>query len=97
MVHGSFASWRPRHPLVRVALGVLGVFAALLLVTIGAVALALVGGVLLLVSAWRRASSASSSGGAKAAPRAPAAPTGIIEGEFRVVSTHSPERSTAAP
>ncbi|MFI4969042.1 MAG: hypothetical protein ACHP7D_02470 [Lysobacterales bacterium] len=96
MLHGSFRTFRLRHPLARAAVGVVGVIAALVLVAVGAVALvalAVVGGALLLVNAWRRRSSASAPNGATAT----ATPAGVIEGEFRVVSTDPPERSTAAP
>jgi hypothetical protein len=69
----AFAPRKPRHPLVRLAVGLLGI--ALLLVLL-AVALA-VGTVLILAGLLRRV---IAGGG-----RAPAARERVVEGEFRVV------------
>lgn len=84
MLHGPLHGFRPRHPLARLLAAAFGVVAALALLAVGLfafAALAVGGGVLLLVNVMRRA---------RHAPRAPAgappaATAGIIEGEFTVV------------
>ncbi|NCT67716.1 MAG: hypothetical protein GXC76_08735 [Rhodanobacteraceae bacterium] len=80
MVFGPFL-FRPRHPLARLAIALLGVIAVAGLLTLGVFALAafVLGGALFaLVNALRQA----------LRPRAatsPPPPAGIIEGEFTVV------------
>lgn len=69
----AFAPRKPRHPLVRLAVGLLGI--ALLAVLL---ALALVvGTVMLLAGLLRRVFGRN--------PRATAAPARVVEGEYRVV------------
>ncbi|RYD15708.1 MAG: hypothetical protein EOP90_07110 [Lysobacteraceae bacterium] len=81
MFHARFRSIRPRHPLARLLLGLVGVVVALILVAVGvfaAAALAIGGALLLLARSLRTR--------APATPRArPATVAGVIEGEFSVV------------
>jgi len=82
MFHGPFRVFRPRHPLARLAVAVLGVLALVLLVALGTfvlVALLIGGGVFMLVNAFRAARRPT-------APRGTAPPPGVIEGEFTVVA-----------
>jgi hypothetical protein len=95
MFHRSLRALRNRHPLARLALGLLGALAALLLVALGLavlVALAIGGGALLLFNAWRP----KRSGPKRAASAAPPPPRGVIEGEFEVVASAPVEPSAAA-
>lgn len=98
MVHGLFRAARSRHPLARLAMGVLGVLVVLLFVTVGVFALAALvigGAVLLLVNALRSTPRprAAAGPGAAAPPAAD-----VIEGEFKVVSATPAQRdpSTAS-
>lgn len=96
MVHGLFRAARSRHPLARLAMGVLGVLVVLLFVTVGVFALAALvigGALLLLVNALRSTSRprASTDPGATAPPTAP----DVIEGEFKVVSATPAPRDPA--
>ncbi|HEY6545851.1 MAG TPA: hypothetical protein VIZ64_13210 [Dokdonella sp.] len=81
MFHARFRSVRPRHPLARLLLGLVGVVVALVLVALGvfAVAALAIGGALLLAarSLRTRAQGAES--------ERPATVAGVIEGEFSVV------------
>ena len=81
MFHARIRTFRPRHPLARLLVGVVGAAVALVLVAIGvfAVAALAVGGALLLLAKSLRRPQAAS-------PSTPAAPAGVIEGEFSVVS-----------
>ncbi|GAA0716840.1 hypothetical protein [Dokdonella soli] len=97
MFYGPFRAFRPRHPLARLLSGVLGIIAVLALIAVGMFALAALaigGGLLLLVNAFRSARPPAASSNAQTAP----APPGVIEGEFTVIqgaaSTRDP--STAA-
>ena len=80
MLHARFRTFRPRHPLARLLLGVVGAVVALVLVAIGffAVAALAVGGALLLLFKALRPQ-------ARAAASAPHTPPGVIEGEYSVV------------
>ncbi len=87
MVHVLFRAVRSRHPLARLAMGVLGILVVALFVTVGVFALgalAIGGALLLLVNALRAPRRPPASAG----PGTPAQPTppGVIEGEFTVVS-----------
>ena len=81
MFHARFRTVRPRHPLARLLLGVVGAVVALVLVAIGffAVAALAVGGALLLL-----VRALSPQPRAAARPASPM-PAGVIEGEFSVV------------
>ncbi len=99
MVHGLFRAARSRHPLARLAMGVLGVIVVLLFVTVGMFALAALvigGALLLLVNALRSTPRPRASAGPGAA--APPAAPDVIEGEFKVVSVTPAQRdpSTAS-
>jgi hypothetical protein len=89
MYLGSFRTFRPRHPLARIAMAVLGVIAVLVLVTLGlfaVAALAIGGGVFLLVSALR--GTLRPAAPAQASPQqAQRARSGVIEGEYTVVES----------
>lgn len=92
----SFRVFRSRHPLARLATGVLGVVAVLLLVTVGMFALAALaigGGLFLLVNALRQGGRpmAGTSRPADSAAHAP----GVIEGEYTVVRATSSRRTGA--
>lgn len=96
MYSATFRMLRPRHPLARLAVALLGVVVvvALLALSLFAVAaLAIGGGLFLLVGAVRRLLKPAAV--PRAAPRAAAATPGVIEGEYTVVettSTRSPGR-----
>ena len=78
---------RARHPLVRLLALVIGVAVLLVLLAFGffaALALAIGGAVVVLLNALRAPQRP-----ARAAPAAEA-PTGVIEGEFKVVREPSP-------
>ncbi len=82
MFHGPFRVFRPRHPLARLAVAVLGVLAVVLLIALGTfvlIALLIGGGVFMLVNAFRAARRPDT------APRG-TPPPGVIEGEFTVVA-----------
>lgn len=87
MVHALFRAARSRHPLARLAMGILGVLVVALFVMVGVFALgalAIGGALLLLVNALRkprRAHASATTGGA-----AQPTPPGVIEGEFTVLS-----------
>ena len=86
MLRWSFQS-RARHPLIRLGLVVLGAVALVALLAFGlvaAAALAVGGAIVMLVNTLR-------SGARPASPR-PAPPSGVIEGEFRVVHESRPDR-----
>ena len=81
MFQTRFHAFRPRHPLARILVGVLGLVIAAMLVALGLfalIALAIGGAIFMLVRALR-----ASSKPAAATPSAP--PPGVIEGEFTVV------------
>ncbi|HEY0231970.1 MAG TPA: hypothetical protein VGC55_12025 [Dokdonella sp.] len=83
--YGPFRAFRPRHPVARFVTGVLGAIAVLLLIALGMftiAALAIGGGLFLLINALRSPQRPAATGGA--APRG-APPAGVIEGEFTVV------------
>jgi hypothetical protein len=83
MFQTSFRAFRPRHPLMRLLTGALGILVALLLLALGAFALAalVVGGALfVLVNAFRSTRAARPQPG-----RASTTPPDVIEGEFTVV------------
>ena len=87
MVHVLFRAARSRHPLARLAIGVLGILVVALFVTVGMFALgalAIGGALLLLVNALRapRRPHASAGPGTTTQSTLP----GVIEGEFTVVS-----------
>ncbi len=85
MFYSSFRVFRPRHPLARLLVGVLGLVAIALFVVLGMFALgALVvgGAVLMLINAFRNAQRPV--GAPRPAPPT-APPIGVIEGEFTVV------------
>lgn len=87
MYLGSFRTFRPRHPLARLATAVLGVIAVLILVTVGLFAVAALvigGGAFLLINALRGTPRPAAS--AEAPPQGPRrSPSGVIEGEYTVV------------
>lgn len=89
MYLGSFRTFRPRHPLARIATAVLGALAVLVLVALGLfaiAALAIGGGVFLLINALRGTPRPAAA--AKASPRGPRrSPSGVIEGEYTVVQS----------
>lgn len=94
MIHGLLRAVRPRHPLARLAIGVLGVLVVALFVSIGLfalIALTIGGGLLLLVNTLRSTSPQRAS---RSQPRASgvAGSPDIIEGEFKVVSATSAQR-----
>jgi|GEM_PF-2430884 hypothetical protein len=85
MFHGSFRAVRPRHPIARLITGVIGIIAVLAMLALGMfaiAALAIGGGVFLLINALRSGPRPAASA---AGARKPAPPPGIIEGEFTVV------------
>ncbi len=96
MYSASFRLFRPRHPLARLAFALLGlvlVVALLALSLFAVAALAIGGGLFLLVGAVRRMLKPNAD--AQPAARAAATAPGIIEGEYTVVettSTRSPGR-----
>ncbi|MEO7323595.1 MAG: hypothetical protein ABIW82_02070 [Dokdonella sp.] len=100
MFLGSYRAYRPRHPLARLLVGVIGLLVAALLIAFSVfalVALAVGGTIFMVVRAVRAGSPASASPasgvntpGASAAP-----PPGVIEGEFTVVPV-SPSREAPA-
>jgi hypothetical protein len=89
MFHGSFRAYRPQHPLARLLVGVIGLVIAALLIAFSVfalIALAIGGGIFMVLRAFRSASSASAHAASPAgAAAAPTPPPGIIEGEFTVV------------
>lgn len=90
MIRWSFRP-RARHPLARLVTAVLGTAALLVLIAFGlfaAAALVIGGAVVLVLKALLRPTPG-------AAPPRPATPTGVIEGEFKVVSD-TRERSQPA-
>jgi hypothetical protein len=98
MFHSTFRTFRPQHPLARLLVGLVGLIAAALLVTLGLfalVVLALGGAIFVLVRAFRTASMRTRSG---ATPAPSAAAAGVIEGEFTIVSDAPPrDAPTPAP
>lgn len=100
MFLGSYRAYRPRHPLARLLVGVMGLLIAALLIAFSVFALVAlgVGGVIfMVVRALRTASSAAVQPGSGAGPASPSAspPPGVIEGEFTVVAG-SPSRDAPA-
>ncbi|MEP7041755.1 MAG: hypothetical protein ABI843_01755 [Dokdonella sp.] len=94
--YGPFRALRPRHPIARFVAGVLGAIAVLLLVALGMfaiAALAIGGGLFLLINAFRSTPRPAASAGP--AQRAPAPPPGVIEGEFTVVSVNPRDHESA--
>lgn len=89
-----FRTFRPRHPLARFAVAVLGAIAVLVFITLGVfaiAALAVGGGIYLLINALRGTSRPA----ATAPPnRGAAPPSGVIEGEYTVVQA-GPARESA--
>lgn len=91
MFFHAFRIPKPRHPLARLLGGVLGLVAVLMLVALGLfafAALAIGGALFLLVNALRARPTP-----ARAPTAGPAAPAGVIEGEFTVVREPSPDPS----
>jgi hypothetical protein len=91
MFRGPFRIVFPRHPLARLLAGAIGAVAVLLLVALSMFALAALavgGGILLLVNAFRNARVPTVAGATAHAP-----PAGVIEGEFSVVDSRHPERA----
>ncbi len=87
MVHALFRAARSRHPLARLAMGVLGIVVVALFVTVGVFALAALavgGALLLLVNAMRAPRRPPAAAGPGTATQS--TPPGVIEGEFKVVS-----------
>lgn len=94
MFHARIRTFRPRHPLARLLLGVVGIAVALVLVVVGffAVAALAVGGALLLFARSLRQQPRS------AGRPAPAAPLGVIEGEYSIVDgPGTPVRTQSRP
>lgn len=94
MIHGLFRAARSRHPLARLAIGILGVVAVVLFVTVGMFALAallIVGALLVLVNALRSGPRSAASAGA--ASTSTAASPDVIEGEFKIVPTAPTQRA----
>jgi hypothetical protein len=92
--YGPFRAFRPRHPVARFVAGVLGAIAVLLLIALGMfaiAALAIGGGLFLLINALRSPQRPTATAGA--AQRTP--PPGVIEGEFTVVPVPARERDSA--
>ena len=91
MFQARFRAFRPRHPLLRLLAGAIGLVAVIALVTLGLfalVALAIGGALFMLVNAVRTPKRAPAAGADR-----PATP-GIIEGEFSVVpGSPAPGRS----
>lgn len=93
--YGPFRAFRPRHPVARFVAGVLGAIAVLLLIALGMfaiAALAIGGGLFLLINALRSPQRPTAAAGA--AQRTPPLP-GVIEGEFTVVPLPARERDSA--
>jgi hypothetical protein len=94
MFHARIRTFRPRHPLARLLLGLVGVAVALVLVAIGffaVVALAIGGALLLLAKSLRPQ---PRDPGQPASP----APTGVIEGEYSIVDgPGTPVRTQSHP
>lgn len=89
--YGPFRAFRPRHPVARFVAGVLGAIAVLLLIALGMfaiAALAIGGGLFLLINALRSPQRPTAT-----AQRTP--PPGVIEGEFTVVPVPVRERDSA--
>lgn len=94
MFHARIRTFRSRHPLVRLLLGVVGAAVALVLVAIGffAVAALAVGGALLLLARSLRPQPRGASRPADAAPAS------LIEGEFSIVDgPGTPVRTQSRP
>lgn len=94
MFHARIRTFRSRHPLVRLLLGIVGAAVALVLVAIGffAVAALAVGGALLLLAKSLRPQPRA------AARPADAVPAGVIEGEFSIVDgPGTPVRTQSRP
>ena len=92
MFRGPFRIVFPRHPLARLLAGVIGAVAVLLLVALSMFALAALaigGGVLLLVNAFRNANAPTAAAAAVHTPP----PAGVIEGEFSVVDARDRDRA----
>ncbi|HET7923627.1 MAG TPA: hypothetical protein VFL30_01950 [Rhodanobacteraceae bacterium] len=88
-LHSNAWHSRARHPLVRLLALVVGAAVLLVVLAFGffaAVALAIGGAIVVLVNALRTAQHP-----AHAAPAAPP-PSGVIEGEFKVVREPSPRQ-----
>lgn len=88
-----FRSFRPRHPLARIAVAVLGAVAVagfIALSLFAAAALAIGGGIFLLIRALRGTPRPAA---ATASPTRTAKP-GVIEGEYTVVQS-APARESA--
>ncbi|MEO5558504.1 MAG: hypothetical protein ABIO49_02050 [Dokdonella sp.] len=100
MFLGSYRAYRPRHPLTRLLVGVIGLLIAALLIAFSMfalVALAVGGMIFMVVRALRTASSASAQPGSGTGgpSQSTAPPPGVIEGEFTVVPG-SPSRDASA-
>ena len=94
MFYGSFRLFRSRHPAARFAkalIGLVAVFAMIALGMFAVAALAIGGGVFLLLQALRsvagpaRTAPGQTSPGQTPQPQPATAPPGVIEGEFTVV------------
>ncbi|MET0226937.1 MAG: hypothetical protein ABW187_10880 [Dokdonella sp.] len=94
--YGPFRAFRPRHPIARFVVGLLGMVAVMLLIALGMfaiAALAIGGGLFLLINALRSPRRPTAASGP--ASRTPPAPPGVIEGEFTVVPVPSRDRESA--
>lgn len=89
MVLASFRTFRPRHPLARLLVGVLGAIAVLALVALSLFAVAAIAigsGLFLLINSLRSTPRpTTASGTARGTPAKP----GVIEGEYTVVQADS--------
>jgi membrane protein implicated in regulation of membrane protease activity len=80
-------AYRPRHPLMRIAMAALGLAVLGALMVFGLIALAvlvIVGAVLMLVRAWRRHVSAPEPDAPNSQKHSP----DVLEGEYVVVHEH---------
>ena len=94
--YGPFRALRPRHPIARFVVGLLGAVAVLLLIALGMfaiAALAIGSGLFLLVNALRSPQRPATAAGTP--PRTPPPPPGVIEGEFTVVAVPARDRESA--
>lgn len=84
-------TYRPRHPLARVAAALLGIAVFGALLVFGLIALGVliaVGGALMLVRAWRGRHGSGRHRTPASGPSDRGRPSGVIEGEYVVVHEH---------
>jgi len=94
--YGPFRAFRPRHPIARFVVGLLGVVAVLLLIALGMfaiAALAIGSGLFLLINALRSPQRPTAANGSASRPPPPS--PGVIEGEFTVVPVPARDRESA--